>query len=147
MTSDTNVQMAVPLFSVRDIEKSRAFYVETLGGTMTREWRPNGQLRWCWIQLGDAAVMLQTFAPKDHRNDVDDRPLGVGVNINFICRDAVKLYRELEARGVRARRPVVGNRMWVTQLEDPDGYRLFFESETQDAEGSVLDARESVRAE
>jgi hypothetical protein len=35
-------------------------------------------------------------------------------------------------------RPFVGNGYWVVELEDPDGYKLYFESPTDVAEGTVL---------
>ena len=56
--------------------------------------------------------------------------MGEGVSICFICKDALSIYREVTARGIKASRPFVGNGMWVTSLSDPDGYRIDFESET-----------------
>jgi lactoylglutathione lyase len=47
-----------------------------------------------------------------------------------MCADAIAIYRELISRGVGAQRPFVGNRLWVTSVSDPDGYRLDFESPT-----------------
>lgn len=41
------------------------------------------------------------------------------------------------ARPVR-RAPFVGNGMWVTQVSDPDGYALTFESPTHDPEETIL---------
>ncbi len=38
----------------------------------------------------------------------------------------------------KASRPFVGNRMWVTSLRDPDGYRLEFESSTDTPEETVF---------
>ena len=68
--------------------------------------------------------------------------LGVGVSINFICKDALAIYRQFTARGLAAKRPFVGNGMWVTQVIDPDGYQLYFESPTDVAEETVFsDAR------
>jgi hypothetical protein len=58
------------------------------------------------------------------------------VSVCFICRDALELYRQFRARGVPARRPFVGNGMWVTSLKDPDGYDIHFESLTDAAEES-----------
>jgi lactoylglutathione lyase len=57
----TNVRRAVPFFLVRDLEASVRFYVDGLGFTVTKEWRDEGKLRWCWLEHGDAAVMLQEF--------------------------------------------------------------------------------------
>jgi lactoylglutathione lyase len=64
--------------------------------------------------------------------------VGLGVSIAFTCKDAIAIYRELIARGVEATRPMVGNGMWVTQVVDPDGYQLFFESVTDAPEESQL---------
>jgi uncharacterized glyoxalase superfamily protein PhnB len=126
------VQQAVPIFGVTNIERSARWYVELLGFAMTKTWKPEGKLRWCWLQLGDAALMLQEFAK------VPDAPLGTGVSINFICDDAIAFYREVKSRGVDAKRPFVGNAMWVTSMTDPDGYQLYFESYTDAPEDSEL---------
>ena len=63
--------------------------------------------------------------------------VGVGVSICFVCKDALAIYREVVARGVPASIPFVGNKMWVTSMTDPDGYRVEFESPTDAPEESV----------
>ncbi len=68
-----------------------------------------------------------------------DGPLGLGVSIMFICSDALSVYREATARGLKPSLPFVGNGMWVTSLRDPDGYSVEFESETNAPEGSRYD--------
>ena len=55
-----------------------------------------------------------------------------------MCRDAVALWRDFVARGLEAKRPVVGNGMWVTELSDPTGYRLLFESPTDEPEETIF---------
>ena len=37
---------------------------------------------------------------------------------------------KLPLGGIKAQRPFVGNGLWVTNVSDPDGYRLSFESPT-----------------
>ena len=133
----TNVRQAVPFFWVRDMERSRHYYVEGLGFRITTEWVVEGKLQWCWLELGTAAIMLQELRREDPRS-APDAKLGVGVSIAFICADAIAIYHESLARGLDAGRPFVGNGMWVTQLRDPDGYELFFESPTDRPEESVL---------
>lgn len=64
-------------------------------------------------------------------------PLGQGVTICFTCADAIAVYHDAIAHGLAASRPFVGNRLWVTSLTDPDGYRLDFESATDVPEGTV----------
>jgi len=135
---EANVRQAVPLFGVSDIEKSVRYYTESLGFVMTNKWTPEGKLRWCWLELGEAALMLQQFwrEGEGHQANVPKEKLGVGVSICFTCRDALAIYRELRAKGVEAQRPFVGNAMWVTSVTDPDGYKLFFESPTDEPEES-----------
>ena len=118
------VQQAVPFFGVSDMDASLRFYIDGLGFEMQHRWIDEGVLRWCWLQLGGAAVMLQQFRAEPSGK------LGEGVTIYFICDDALAFYREITARGINAKRPFVGNAMWVTELADPDGYRLAFESVT-----------------
>jgi lactoylglutathione lyase len=132
--TEANVQQAVPFFMVNDIQASLRFYVDGLGFTKTMEWTPDGKLEWCSLDLGSAAVMLQEFRAAYVPTD----KLGVGVSICFVCKDAVALYREFKARGIEAKRPFVGNRMWVTSVVDPDGYKLDFESPTDAPEESEL---------
>ncbi|HEX2122237.1 MAG TPA: VOC family protein [Thermoanaerobaculia bacterium] len=129
---ETNVKLAVPFFMVSNMEASLRYYVDGLGFAMKHKWTPEGKLRWCWLELGDAALMLQEL------DAVPPAKLGEGVSIWFICRDAIAVYREVTARGVAAKRPFVGNGMWVTSLSDPDGYQLHFESETDAPEESEL---------
>jgi hypothetical protein len=71
MTS-ANVKQAVPFFGVTSMEASLRFYVDGLGFKMKRWWipdqadgqddyKPDGRIRWCWLELGEAAIMLRSF--------------------------------------------------------------------------------------
>ena len=134
----TNVKQAVPFFFVTDIDASTRFYVDGLGCSVKHTWRPeeaHGRIQWCWLELGDASVMLQEYLP----DRVPKGSLGEGVSVCFMCEDAIAIYRELVSRGVEARRPFVGNGLWVTSVTDPNGYRLDFESPTDAPEESVYD--------
>lgn len=132
----TNIQQAVPFFAVADIEASVRYYVDGLGFEMTNQWAPEGKLRWCRLQNGGAALMLQEFLREGHDSWTPDGKVGEGVSICFICEDALEIYESVSARGIPASRPFVGNGMWVTSLRDPDGYRLEFESYTDVPEGT-----------
>ena len=129
-STKTNVKQAVPFFGVTDIEASVRFYTDGLGFNMGKQWIDEGKLKWCWLQLGDAAIMLQEFWKEGQHDNTPDGKLGQGVSICFICEDALAIYREVTAKGIQASNPFVGNGMWVTSLNDPDGYRLEFESYT-----------------
>jgi catechol 2,3-dioxygenase-like lactoylglutathione lyase family enzyme len=132
----TNIRQAVPFFAVSNMEASVRYYVDGLGFEMTKKWIDAGKLRWCWLQHGGAALMLQEFRKEGHDSWVPGGKVGEGVSICFICEDALAIYREVTARGIAASKPFVGNGMWVTSLSDPDGYRLEFESYTDVSEGT-----------
>ena len=133
----SNVKQAVPFFNVTDIEASLRFYVDGLRCVVTNQWVPEGRVRWCWLRLGDAALMLQEYWRDGRPAGAPDGSLGQGVSICFMCADATAIYRELIARGIAAQRPFVGNGLWVTSVSDPDGYRLDFESPTDLPEGTI----------
>jgi lactoylglutathione lyase len=138
--TEANVQQAIPFFRVSNMETSLRFYVEGLGFEMTKKWTPDGdgKVRWCWLQHGNAAIMLQEYRKEGPNSWVPDGKLGVGVSISFQCKDALAIYREVTARGIAAKRPFVGNAMWVTSVQDPDGYNLEFESFTDVPEETVF---------
>jgi lactoylglutathione lyase len=130
--SETNVKQAVPFFGVSNMEESLRFYVEGLGFVMTKKWIDEGKLRWCWLEIGGAALMLQEFRREGHDSWKPSGKLGEGVNICFMCEDALAIYHEATARGIKAKRnPFVGNALWVVSFSDPDGYRVDFESPTE----------------
>jgi len=133
---DADVKQAVPFFSVSDIQESVRYYVDGLGFTMTNRWLDGGRLRWCWLQRGGAALMLQEFPQEGHDAWRPAGKVGEGVAIYFICTDALAIFREATARGIQAARPFVGNGMWVMTLADPDGYVIHFESLTDAPEGT-----------
>jgi lactoylglutathione lyase len=141
--TSVNVKQAVPFFGVTNMEASLRFYVDGLGFKMKYWWipdrikaNPDGRIRWCWLELGDAALMLQEFLP----GRLPKETLGTGTSACFMCEDALALYREFKSRGIQTRnRPFVGNRLWVVPLTDPDGYRIDFESPTDAPEESELE--------
>lgn len=137
--SHANVKQAVPFLGVSNMEASLRFYIDGLGFEMTHKWTPDGTIRWCCLQRGGAALMLQDFRRDDGTSWSPEGTLGLGVSIMFICEDALAIYREVAQRGIQASRPFVGNGMWVTSLRDPDGYRVEFESYTDVPEETVWD--------
>jgi len=142
--TSANVKQGVPFLGVTDMESSLRFYVDGLGFAIKRYWIPdhdeeypaNGKIRWCWLELGDAAIMLQEFMPQRRPKET----LGTGVSVNFTCEDALALYREFKSRGIQMRnRPSVGNGLWVVPITDPDGYRIEFASPTDAPEETELE--------
>ena len=137
-----DVRQAVPFLGVTNMESSLRFYVDGLGFKIKHHWipdraedNPDGRIRWCWLELGEAAIMLQEFRPGSRPKET----LGTGVHVCFMCDDALALYREFKSRGIHPRkRPFVGNRLWVVPVRDPDGYLIEFESPTDAPEESEL---------
>lgn len=136
--TEPNVRQAVPFFLVTNIEASVHYYVDGLGFKMTKEWIDQGKLRWCWLEVGSAALMLQEIWKEGPQATVPEAKLGVGVSICFICADALAIYSAVRQRGIQASKPFVGNGMWVTSLLDPDGYRIDFESLTDVPEETLF---------
>ena len=134
-----NVTSVVPLLMVTSMERSLAFYIDGLGFTIQNSWTPDGRLRWCWMSLGGAALMLQEFVESTREKMSGDDILGNGAALYFQCGDALAIYREAGARGIRAlREPQVGNFAWEAFFADPDGYKINFSSPTDLPEETLL---------
>jgi lactoylglutathione lyase len=125
-----NIKQAVPFFAVNSMERSLQFYIEGLAFEVKNNWQPQGKIEWCWMEREGAALMLQQFRREGSDSWQPEGKVGIGVSINFLCEDALKLYHEFISKGLQPSEPFVGNHMWVVPLRDPDGYSLFFESAT-----------------
>jgi lactoylglutathione lyase len=134
-----NVTAVVPLLMVSNMERSLAFYVEGLGFTIQNRWVPDGRLRWCWMSLGGAALMLQEAVASSREKMAAAGVLGNGVSLNFSCSDALAIYRDAANRDIHTlREPQVGNLSWEVSYADPDGYRIHFSSPTDLPEETLL---------
>jgi len=132
-----NIAEVVPFLRVADMSASIRFYVDGLNARIAARWEPEGELRWCRLELGGTSLMLQTFGPA-LRERAAANPLGLGVSLAFQCADAIALYHEVRSRGVDASEPMVGNGLWNTSVTDPDGYVLEFASLTDVPEETRL---------
>src|SRR5579872_46139 len=132
------IKQVVPFFAVANIEQSVRYYVDGLGFSMPKKWVVDGKLRWCWLERGGAALMLQEFFREGQDAWVPSCRVGEGVSLNFTCDNAIAFYHDVKSRGIEASEPQVGNSMWVTSLKDPDGYKLFFASDTDVPEDTKL---------
>jgi lactoylglutathione lyase len=137
-SDDGNVRNVVPFLRVSNMEESVRYYLDGLGFTMKNKWVVGGKLRWCWLAIGGAALMLQEFPAEGHDAWLPEGKVGEGVSLVFTCEDAVAIYRDVTSRGLQASEPQVGNAMWVTSLSDPDGYRIDFASATDTPEDTKL---------
>ena len=125
LENSENIQQAVPFFMVTSMNNSLDFYIKGLGFELKNKWEPRGTIEWCWLQIGNASIMLQ-----EYRTTAQTANPGQGVSVYFVCRDALAFYEQISVRGVVTSEPFVGNNMWVVGLKDPDGYQIFFESPT-----------------
>jgi len=133
-----NVTDVAALLMVTSMERSLAFYVDGLGFTIKNRWMPDGKLRWCWMPLGGAALMLQEATESTRQKMVAAGKLGNGSALYFQCKDAVAIYRQAKERGIAGREPQVGNFNWEVFLHDPDGYHINFCSPTDLPEETLL---------
>lgn len=132
---DPQVTEAIPFLTVSDMRRSLAFYQDGLGFEIELVWRPEGEIRWCQIRLGKAALMLQEAMAGQGPDEA--AKAGHGVPIMLMCKDALAAYHLGIEKGLAPEMPFVGNGLWVTSYTDPDGYRLDFESPTDVAEETV----------
>lgn len=96
MLPTPNVRQAVPFFGVANMERSLAFNCNGLGFTLKNSWNPQGRIRGCWLDRGEASVMLQAYLEGKRPEGTP----GLGMSICFMCEDAVAMYRETQARGL-----------------------------------------------
>jgi lactoylglutathione lyase len=133
-----NVKQVIPFLLVADMQRSMHFYIDGLGFTMKHKWIPDDKIRWCWLELGGAALMLQEYLKDGPNSPANKGTLGLGVSLCFQCVNALALYHEYLAKSLAPSEPFVGNNMWVTNLKDPDGYLVEFESPTDVPEETKL---------
>jgi lactoylglutathione lyase len=132
-----NLRQAVPFLGITDIDASLRFYIGGLGFTTKYKWEPEGRIRWCWLERDGVVLMLQEFWKDGKPGGAPPGALGNGMSVCIMCEDAIAIYHESRARGLSPQRPYVGNNLWVTSMLDPDGYRVDFESPTDEPEGTV----------
>ena len=119
----------VPMLSVDDIEKTVNYYVDGLGFRKKSEWIKDGRLRWCMLEYeGGAAIMAQEHDPESG----PEGKRGDGMTMYVMCDDAPSFYKMVIGRGIEANETFIGNGMHVVDLIDPDGYRISFESPTDE---------------
>lgn len=126
MQGNPNVKQAVPFFMVVNMANSLDFYVQGLGFELKNKWEPRGKIEWCWLELGNASMMLQ-----EYRNNIPLTKRGEGISVCFMCEDALGIYKQILSKGLSTTsEPFVGNNLWVVALKDPDDYSIYFESPT-----------------
>ena len=129
----------VPVLSVSNLPRSLECYSDGLGFEQVDSLEQNGRMQACRLRRDEVSLVL-------HQEDSAPERRGQGIGIFHLCESALDLYRELTAREIRTSEPYVGNRMWVVEMRDPDGYRLSFESPTDAPEESTLTEMEAAES-
>ncbi len=124
-SSPPPIRSLAPLLVVKDISRSVDFYSNKLDFTVTEQWSPDGDLKWCRLERGNSAIMLQQACDEDGPSEGRGR----GVIFYFNCDDANAEHERLAALGVDIDPPKVAfygmNQLY---LHDPDDYQLCFQN-------------------
>jgi catechol 2,3-dioxygenase-like lactoylglutathione lyase family enzyme len=124
----------VPEFSVSDINRSRAFYVDTLGFKVEYE-RP--EAKFIYLSREGAQLMIEETNGHWATGELE-HPYGRGINFQFHADDVNALIKSLESKGIPLFRPVKdswyrgGDTLYGVKeflVQDPDGYLLRFAQE------------------
>ena len=125
-----NVHAPLPLLFTADIERSRAFYCDQLGFTLTNRYDPGGNLSWCMLAMEGARIMLEQADADRLAGLADDRS---DIALYFLCEDVDALHERFTANGVDLEPPFVAfYGMKQLEVRDPDGRGLCFEHPVRD---------------
>ena len=120
-----------PLIEVFDMSTSLAFYRDKLGFAVTGDSGQGDNSGWVMLQLGEAAVMLNTMY-EDHDRPAAVDPARVSAHhdtcIYFGSPDVDAVYEHLRAAGIDADPPKIAPYgMKQLYVSDPDNYNLCFQ--------------------
>ena len=125
-----NVHAPLPLLFTADIERSRAFYCDQLGFTLTNRYDAGGNLSWCMLAMEGARIMLEQ-ADADRLAGLADNQSDIA--LYFLCEDVDALHERFTANGVDLEPPIVAfYGMKQLEIRDPDGRGLCFEHPVRD---------------
>jgi lactoylglutathione lyase len=109
----------VPLY-VRDQERSRAFYVDTLGFEVRVDAEMGPGRR--WLEVGPKGA--QTGFAILLGEDFDKHQVGGGGPATLTATDVRALHADLVAKGVQVTEPVVEPWSTYVKITDPDGWEF-----------------------
>jgi len=117
-----------PGFTVNDLKKSIAFYVDGLGFTIVQRWETDGELRGVMVKAGRCRLGLS----QDDFAKGRDRAKGLGMSIWLTtAQDIEKVVARIKAAGMTLEQELQdmpwGGRTFA--LSDPDGFKLTFTTE------------------
>lgn len=121
------MRMLHTMLRVRDMEKSKSFYVDVLGMTLLRERRfPEGQFTLAFVGYGDEAH--NTVLELTHNWGESDYDMGsayghIAIGVDDVYSACEKI-REAGGKIVREPGPMKGGSTVIAFVEDPDGYKV-----------------------
>lgn len=120
-----------PLLEVFDMPTSVRFYRDVLGFEVVLTSQPGDHYGWALLRRDSLELMLNTLYEDDERPPAPD-PSRVAahadVSLFFACPDVDGAHRELRAKGLDLKAPVVRTYgMKQLSFDDPDGYNLCFQ--------------------
>jgi catechol 2,3-dioxygenase-like lactoylglutathione lyase family enzyme len=126
---NTEVGPASPLFIVRDVPTTLAFYRDNLGFEVTFQGPEPDDIFFGIVQRGRAMIMFKDVDVDPVPNHTHDIGRGVASWDAYIyVPDPDALYAEFSSRNVEFRRPLENNHdnLRGFEVKDPSGYVLFF---------------------
>ena len=117
-----------PGFTVNDLQKSIAFYVDGLGFTVHERWENQGELQGVMLRAGRCRIGLS----QDDFAKGRDRAKGIGMSVWLTTVQELELVVErIKQNGIPLEQELAempwGGRAF--SLVDPDGFRLTFTNE------------------
>lgn len=126
-----DVQGLAPLLQVYDMPTAVHFYRDLLGFELVNTSQPGEYFDWAMLRLNDTMLMLNTQYERDRRPAIRDQTRAAGhadVCLYFGCPDVDAAYKELRAKGLDVKEPVIQSYgMKQVYVADPDGYELCFQ--------------------
>jgi len=118
-----------PGFTVNDLQKSMAFYVDALGFSVDQRWETDGELRGVMLRAGKCRIGLS----QDDFAKGRDRAKGLGMSIWLTTvQDLEKLVARIKKSGITLEQELEempwGGRAFA--VVDPDEFRLTFTNES-----------------
>jgi uncharacterized glyoxalase superfamily protein PhnB len=113
--------------TVKDLQKSLAWYRDVVGFTVDREYEREGKLRAVALKAGDVRILIG----QDDGAKGLDRGKGDGFSLQFTTAQNVDeiATRIKEAGGTLESEPADAWGARVFRLQDPDGFKLVISSE------------------
>ena len=123
------LESLVPMLGVTDIRRTIEFYRDALGFEVQSDFAHDGNLRWAMVRAGGTEVM---FAQLDDHHE--SGRTGRHQVILYFYTDGVDVLRSrlVDAGYSPSESRVTFYRMKEFELDDPDGYRLWFAQDTDE---------------